>query len=63
MEEAQDVYKRQQIGWLERIESQLLKETVLNRETFDSAAVVNKGGYKVVNKVDVYKRQVVVQTL
>lgn len=40
-----------QIGWLERIESQLLKETVLNRETFDSAAFVNKGGYKVVNKV------------
>ena len=39
-----------QIGWLDRIESQLLKETVLNRETFDSAAFVNKGGFNVVNK-------------
>lgn len=39
-----------QLGWLERIESQLLKDTILNRETFDSAAFVNKGGYTVVNK-------------
>lgn len=39
-----------QIGWLDRIEAQLLKETVLNRETFDSAAFKNKGGYNVVNK-------------
>lgn len=39
-----------QIGWLDRIESQLLKETILNRETFESAAFVNKGGYNVVNK-------------
>ncbi|MCM1500026.1 MAG: type I restriction-modification system endonuclease, partial [Clostridium sp.] len=39
-----------QIGWLDRIESQLLKETILNRETFESAAFVNKGGYDVVNK-------------
>lgn len=39
-----------QLGWLDRIKSQLLKETVLNRETFESAAFVNKGGYNVVNK-------------
>ena len=39
-----------QIGWLDRIEAQLLQETVLNRETFDSAAFKNKGGYNVVNK-------------
>ena len=39
-----------QIGWLDRIESQLLNETVLNRETFDSAAFANKGGYAGVNK-------------
>lgn len=39
-----------QLGWLDRIESQLLRETVLNRETFESAAFVNKGGYRVVNK-------------
>lgn len=39
-----------QIGWLDRIEAQLLKETILNRETFESAAFKNKGGYNVVNK-------------
>jgi len=39
-----------QLGWLDRIESQLLKETILNRDTFDSAAFKNKGGYNVVNK-------------
>lgn len=39
-----------QVGWLDRIESQLLKDTVLNRETFESPAFVNKGGYNVVNK-------------
>ncbi len=39
-----------QLGWLDRIEAQLLQETVLNRETFDSAAFKNKGGYNVVNK-------------
>lgn len=41
---------RIQLGWLDRIESQLLKEIVLNRETFDSAAFKNKGGYNAVNK-------------
>ena len=39
-----------QLGWLDRMQAQLLKETVLNRETFDSPAFVNQGGYNVVNK-------------
>lgn len=39
-----------QLGWLDRIEAQLLKEVVLNRETFDSDAFKNKGGYNAVNK-------------
>ena len=39
-----------QLGWLDRIEAQLLKEVVLNRETFDSEAFKNKGGYNAVNK-------------
>ena len=39
-----------QLGWLDRIESQLLKETVLNRETFESSAFKNKGGFNAVNK-------------
>ena len=39
-----------QIGWLGRIEAQLMKETVLNRETFESAAFANKGGFNVINR-------------
>ncbi|MBP3802846.1 MAG: type I restriction-modification system endonuclease [Oribacterium sp.] len=39
-----------QIGWLNRIEAQLMKETVLNRETFESAAFANKGGFNVINR-------------
>ena len=39
-----------QLGWLDRIEAQLLKEVVLNRETFESEAFKNKGGYNAVNK-------------
>ena len=39
-----------QIGWLEKIESYLKKETVLNRESFDAEAFKNKGGYNAVNK-------------
>lgn len=36
---------RVQLGWLDRIEAQLQKEVVLNRETFK-----NKGGFNAVNK-------------
>ena len=39
-----------QINWLDRIEQQLLKEIVLNKETFESEAFKNKGGYNAVNK-------------
>lgn len=35
--------------WLNRIEKQLLNETVLNRETFESDAFKNEGGFKKVN--------------
>lgn len=41
---------RMQINWLERIELYLKKETVLNRESFESEAFKNKGGYNAVNK-------------
>ena len=41
---------KMQLNWLDRIETQLLKETVLNRETFESAAFANKGGFNAVNK-------------
>ena len=50
VKKAHPEFTKIQIGWLDRIEAQLLKETVLNRETFESAAFKNKGGYNVVNK-------------
>ena len=39
-----------QIGWLDKIEAYLKKETVLNKESFDAEAFKNKGGYNAVNK-------------
>ncbi len=39
-----------QIGWLDKIEAYLMKETVLNKESFDAEAFKNKGGYNAVNK-------------
>lgn len=38
-----------QIKWLDRIETQLLNETILNRETFELDAFKNIGGFKKVN--------------
>lgn len=39
-----------QTGWLDKIESYLLKETLLNKESFDAEAFRNKGGYSAINK-------------
>ena len=38
-----------QLKWLDRIEVQLLNETILNRETFETDAFKNQGGFKKVN--------------
>lgn len=39
-----------QLKWLDRIQVQLLKETILNRETFESEAFKNVGGFVKVDK-------------
>ncbi len=39
-----------QLNWLERIETYLLKEVVLNRESFDAPQFKMKGGYVAVDK-------------
>lgn len=39
-----------QLNWLDRIEAYLLKEVVLNRESFESPQFKNKGGYPAVDK-------------
>lgn len=43
-------FSKIQLGWLDRMEQQLLRESVINRETFESEAFKNKGGYNAVNK-------------
>ena len=39
-----------QLNWLERIEAYLLKESVLNKETFEAPQFKIKGGYAAVDK-------------
>ena len=39
-----------QIKWLDRIETQLLNEIILNRETFELDAFKNAGGFKKINQ-------------
>ena len=40
-----------QLGWLDHIESHLLKEIILNEEMFNSGIFRDKGGFKRLNKV------------
>ena len=39
-----------QLNWLDRIEAYLIKEVVLNRESFDAPQFKIKGGYMAVDK-------------
>ena len=39
-----------QVNWLERIETYLIKEVVLNRESFEAPQFKIKGGYAAINK-------------
>lgn len=40
-----------QLRWIERIEKQLLKESVIDKEVFDKGAFKKSGGYDNINKV------------
>lgn len=44
-------FSKMELDWLQRIETYLLHETVLDKETFDSGAFRNFGGYTRINKV------------
>jgi type I restriction enzyme R subunit len=37
--------------WLNRIEKQLLKENIIDRESFDTGAFKSNGGYDRINKI------------
>lgn len=44
-------FSKMELDWLNRIEKQLLSDSILNKETFETGAFVSKGGYKVINKI------------
>lgn len=44
-------FNKIELDWLDRIEKQLLNDSILNKETFDEGAFQMKGGYKFVNKI------------
>lgn len=48
--EAHPELSKVQLNWLERIEAYLLKEVVLNKETFEAPQFKIKGGYAAVDK-------------
>ncbi len=52
-----------QLKWLNRIETQLLNETVLNRETFEMDAFKNVGGFKKINMVFGNKLDVIIEEI
>ena len=44
-------FSKMELDWLNRIEKQLLSDSILNKETFETGAFETKGGYKVLNKI------------
>lgn len=44
-------FNKIELDWLNRIEKQLLNDSILNEETFNTGAFELKGGYKVINKL------------
>ncbi|WP_258525576.1 type I restriction-modification system endonuclease [Paenibacillus sp. YN15] len=44
-------FSRMELDWLSRIEAQLLHEPILDKETFDSEAFKNHGGFVRINKI------------
>lgn len=44
-------FSKIELDWLNRIEKQLLNDSILNEETFNTGAFQTKGGYKFINKI------------
>ncbi len=44
-------FSKMELGWLNRIEKNMLLESVLNQQTFESGSFQNDGGYAKINKV------------
>jgi type I restriction enzyme, R subunit len=44
-------FSKMELDWLNRIETYLLHESILDKETFETGAFKTKGGYKVIDKI------------
>ena len=44
-------FKKMELDWLNRIETYLLNESVLSKESFDTGAFRNQGGFKRIDKI------------
>ncbi len=44
-------FSKMELDWLNRIESNLLHESILDKETFETGAFKTKGGFKVIDKI------------
>ncbi len=56
-------FSKMEMDWLNRIETYLLHETVLDKEAFDSGAFKNFGGFERINKVFKNKLESVISEL
>lgn len=44
-------FNKMELDWLGRVEANLLHESILDKETFETGAFKSKGGFKVINKI------------
>ncbi len=44
-------FSKIELDWLSRIEKQMLSDSILNKETFETGAFKTKGGYKAIDKI------------
>jgi type I restriction enzyme R subunit len=44
-------FSKIELDWLNRIEKQILSDSILNKETFEAGAFETKGGYKAIDKI------------
>lgn len=56
-------FNKMELDWLKRIETQLIKESVLNKETFETGAFKTKGGFAAIDKIFSYKLDVIISDI
>lgn len=56
-------FNKMELDWLKRIETQLIKESVLNKETFETGAFKTKGGFTAIDKIFSNKLEVIISDI